>query len=64
MRTLMVFNGPGVQGGGRLKNARIIDFAPTLAWLLNLPKPREAAGRVLFEAGEDSKPKRSPQPID
>jgi predicted AlkP superfamily phosphohydrolase/phosphomutase len=64
MRTLMVLNGPGVEAGGKLKNARIIDFAPTLAWLLNLPKPRDAAGRVLFAPGENSKAKRSPQRID
>lgn len=50
MRTLMVFNGPGVQAGQKLKNARIVDFAPTLASLLNIPKPRDATGRVLFEA--------------
>ena len=50
MHTLMVFDGPGVQAGQKLKNVRIIDFAPTLAWLLNLPKPKDATGRVLFEA--------------
>ena len=50
MHTLMVFNGPGVKAGQKLGNVRIIDFAPTLMWLLNLPKPRDATGRVLFEA--------------
>ncbi len=49
MHTLMVFNGPGVRAGLKLTGVRIIDFAPTLAWLLNLPKPRDATGRVLFE---------------
>jgi len=49
MRTLMVFNGPGIRPGQKLKNVRIIDFAPTLAWLLDLPKPKDATGRVLFE---------------
>jgi len=50
MRTLMVLNGPGIRAGQKLKEPRIIDFAPTLAWLLNLPKPKEATGRVLYEA--------------
>jgi predicted AlkP superfamily phosphohydrolase/phosphomutase len=49
MHTLMVFNGPGIRPGQKLRNVRIIDFAPTLAWLLNLPKPKDATGRVLFE---------------
>ena len=50
MRTVMVFNGPSIRAGQKLKDTRIIDFAPTLAWLLNLPKPKDATGRVLYEA--------------
>jgi predicted AlkP superfamily phosphohydrolase/phosphomutase len=50
MGTLMVLNGPGVRAGQKLANVRIIDFAPTLAWALNLPKLRDATGRVLYEA--------------
>jgi predicted AlkP superfamily phosphohydrolase/phosphomutase len=50
MRTLMVLYGPGIRPGQKLGNVRIIDFAPTLAWLLNLPKPRDATGRILYEA--------------
>jgi hypothetical protein len=46
----MVFNGPGVRAGQKIKDLRIIDFAPTLAWLLDLLKPRDASGRVIFEA--------------
>ena len=49
IRTLMVFNGPGIRPGQKITNVRIIDFAPTLAWLLNMPKPKDATGRVLFE---------------
>jgi predicted AlkP superfamily phosphohydrolase/phosphomutase len=49
MRTLMIFNGPGVHAGQKLSNARIIDFAPTLAALLKVPKPRDAVGRALFD---------------
>jgi predicted AlkP superfamily phosphohydrolase/phosphomutase len=50
IRTLMVFNGPGIRPGQKLKNVHLIDFAPTLAWLLDLPKPKDATGQVLFEA--------------
>jgi hypothetical protein len=50
MGTLMVLNGPGIRAGQKLANVRIIDFAPTLAWALNLPKLRDATGRVLYEA--------------
>lgn len=50
IRTLMVFNGPGIRSGQKLHNVHLIDFAPTLAWLLDLPKPKDATGRVLFEA--------------
>ncbi|MGH7871377.1 MAG: hypothetical protein ACREQO_04055, partial [Candidatus Binatia bacterium] len=50
MHTLMVLDGPGVRAGARLTNVRIIDFAPTLAWLLKIPRPKDATGRVLYEA--------------
>jgi predicted AlkP superfamily phosphohydrolase/phosphomutase len=50
MRTVMVFNGPGVQAGRRLSGVQIVDFAPTLAWLLGVPVPKDATGRVLYEA--------------
>jgi predicted AlkP superfamily phosphohydrolase/phosphomutase len=53
MRTLMVLNGPGVKAGQRLRDVRVIDFAPTLAWLLDIPTPKDASGRVLFEALAD-----------
>ena len=50
LRTLMIFNGPGVRAGQELSNVRIIDFAPTFAALLNLPKPKNAVGRALFDS--------------
>jgi predicted AlkP superfamily phosphohydrolase/phosphomutase len=49
MRTLMVFNGPGVSAGQRLRDVALIDFAPTLAELLDIPVPKNATGRVLAE---------------
>ena len=55
MRTIMVLNGPGVAQGKRLDNVRLIDFAPTLAKLLGLPSPRNASGRVLGDALDDTR---------
>ena len=55
MRTVMLLNGPGIRAGIKLENVRIIDFAPTLAWLLNIPKPKDATGRVLYEALVESR---------
>jgi len=49
MRTLMVLNGPGVRAGQKLADVCIIDFAPTLARLIGIPKPKDATGRVLDE---------------
>ena len=62
MRTLMVFNGPGIRAGQKLSDVRIIDFAPTLAGLLNVPKPKHATGRALFEfAGGAALSERAPR---
>ena len=40
----------GVRAGQKLANVRIIDFAPTLAQLMRISKPKDATGRVLGEA--------------
>jgi predicted AlkP superfamily pyrophosphatase or phosphodiesterase len=53
MRALIVLNGPGVQPGRRLSGIQMVDFAPTLAWLLGVPIPKDATGRVLYEAFSD-----------
>jgi hypothetical protein len=53
MRTLMVLNGPGVHTAYQLRGVRIVDFAPTLAELLKIPIPKDATGRVLYEAFSD-----------
>jgi predicted AlkP superfamily phosphohydrolase/phosphomutase len=55
MRTIMVLNGPGVAPGRKLRNVRIIDFAPTLSKLLGIPPPKDATGKVLEEALSDSR---------
>jgi hypothetical protein len=54
MRTIMVLSGPRIRAGHKLSSVDIIDFAPTLGWLLGLPKLRDATGRVLYEAFDSS----------
>jgi hypothetical protein len=49
MQTIMVFNGPGVAPGRKLGGASIVDFAPTLSKLLDIPAPRDATGKILEE---------------
>ena len=49
MRTLMLVNGPGIVTGHRLHDVRIVDFAPTLSALLEIPPPKHSLGRVLSE---------------
>jgi len=50
MRTIMVLDGPGVKAGLRLRDARLIDFAPTLAKLLDIPVPVDSSGSPLRDA--------------
>lgn len=50
MRTIMVLNGPGIKAGTKLRDVRLIDFAPTLARLLSIPAPIDAIGSVLQDA--------------
>jgi predicted AlkP superfamily phosphohydrolase/phosphomutase len=53
MRTIMVLNGRGIKAGERLRDARLVDFAPTLAKLLSIPAPIDAIGSVLQDALAD-----------
>jgi predicted AlkP superfamily phosphohydrolase/phosphomutase len=49
----LIINGPGVKQGFKLqKQVNLIDLAPTLAHLLDIPKPANAQGRVLHEIFE------------
>ncbi|HZD42206.1 MAG TPA: alkaline phosphatase family protein [Terriglobales bacterium] len=53
MHTIMVFNGPGIAAGKRLYGVRLVDFAPTLAKLVDIPTPNGATGRILQETFTD-----------
>jgi predicted AlkP superfamily phosphohydrolase/phosphomutase len=52
LNALLVLNGPGVKRGYHGKHVWLTDVAPTVAWLLGAPRPRDAEGRVLFEGLE------------
>jgi predicted AlkP superfamily phosphohydrolase/phosphomutase len=54
MNTLMVLSGPGIRAGRKLSGVSLLDLAPTLAWQMNFPTPKDSTGRVLFEAFDES----------
>jgi predicted AlkP superfamily phosphohydrolase/phosphomutase len=46
----LIFYGPGIEKGSELnKKVNLIDVAPTLAHLLQIPKPAESQGRIIEE---------------
>ena len=50
MRATFLAGGEGVRNGHHEVDARTIDLAPTLAYLLGIPEPQHSQGRVLTEA--------------
>lgn len=49
-----ILAGAGVRRGGALaRQVRVVDVAPTLAYLLGLPMPANVEGGVIYEALED-----------
>jgi 2',3'-cyclic-nucleotide 2'-phosphodiesterase (5'-nucleotidase family)/predicted AlkP superfamily phosphohydrolase/phosphomutase len=48
MRATFVAAGPGVRDFGAISNVRAIDVAPTLSFLLGIPGPQNAAGKILY----------------
>ncbi|MFX1587570.1 MAG: hypothetical protein ACFFC1_05400 [Promethearchaeota archaeon] len=46
----LIFNGPGIERGIELnKIVNLIYVAPTLAHLLQIPRPTESQGRIIDE---------------
>jgi len=46
----MIFSGPGIKKGAKLNEiVNLINIAPTLSHLLDMPKPENAQGRILTE---------------
>ncbi|MGC9328593.1 MAG: alkaline phosphatase family protein, partial [Candidatus Hinthialibacter sp.] len=47
---IIVLHGPSIRSGGIIEKADLLDIAPTLLYLLDLPISRELPGRILSEA--------------
>ena len=47
MHGILVAKGPQIRRNAEIENARLIDFAPTLLYLLAQPVPRDMDGKVL-----------------
>lgn len=51
--SILVLYGPGIREGVELRRkVNLVDIAPTLSYLLNIPRPRGSQGRVLHETLE------------
>ena len=52
--SLLVIAGPGIKKNAKIKPTRwLIDVAPTIAYLLGIPVPRDADGSIMYEILED-----------
>ena len=49
MHATFVAAGPGIRHQSPVTGVRAIDLAPTLAFLMNIPGPQNARGRILYE---------------
>ena len=49
MHGTFVAAGPGIRNQGPVGGIRAVDVAPTLAFLMGIPGPQTAQGRILFE---------------
>lgn len=56
----VLFSGPGVRPGERLRARRLADVVPTVLYLLELPVARDMAGGVILEAVSDEHTARVP----
>ena len=52
MHATFVLGGPGVEKKDNIKGLRAIDIAPTLSFLMDIPGPQNARGRILYDAVE------------
>jgi arylsulfatase A-like enzyme len=51
-RAILLFHGPGIRQGVRVRNARTIDVAPTLAAIAGIDPPAQSEGHVLYQVLE------------
>ena len=54
MHATFVLGGPGVKDKSNVEGLRAIDVAPTLAFLMDIPGPQNARGRILYELLENT----------
>src|SRR4051812_16130575 len=50
MHATFVLGGPGIKHKDNMKGLRAVDVAPTLAFLMDIPGPQNARGRILYDA--------------
>ena len=50
MHATFVLGGPGVEKRSAFAGVRAIDVAPTIAFLMDIPGPQNARGRILYDA--------------
>lgn len=55
---ILIFRGPSFKTKKRIKNAEIVDLAPTILYLQNVPIPEDMDGKILKEAIRDNVLKR------
>ena len=48
MHATFVASGPGIRKQGLVAGIRAVDLAPTIAFLMNIPGPQNARGRILY----------------
>ena len=53
MHGTFIAAGPGIRKSGPLAGVRAIDLAPTLSFLLGIPGPQNARGKILYRLLED-----------
>lgn len=49
MHSTFIASGPGVQKRDPISGVRQVDLAPTIAFLMGIPGPQNARGRILYE---------------
>jgi 2',3'-cyclic-nucleotide 2'-phosphodiesterase (5'-nucleotidase family)/predicted AlkP superfamily phosphohydrolase/phosphomutase len=49
MRATLIAAGPGIRDGGSVANLRAIDVAPTISFLMGIPGPQHARGKIRLD---------------
>jgi 2',3'-cyclic-nucleotide 2'-phosphodiesterase (5'-nucleotidase family) len=56
MHAVFVLNGPIIKKKDNVKGLRAIDVAPTIAFLMDIPGPQNARGRILYDLVKGAEP--------